>query len=117
LVLQEKGGFTICFIEEDPNKIDRCNEAYQAHLQIAKITKVANVPVIYLGTYQFKEHYSNVLVDSERLITNEVGFEYVEVSSKFFNLFNKEDKTDLLNKDGWHPGKKLIWIMAEGILD
>ena len=117
LILQEKGGFTICFIEEDPNKIERCNEVYQAHLQIAKIAKGANVPVIYLGTYQFKQHYSNVLVDSEKLITNEMGFEYVEVSSKFFNLFNKEDKTDLLNKDGWHPGKKLTWIMAKGILD
>lgn len=117
LVIQENGGFTICFIEKDPDEIERCNDIYQAHLQIAKIAKSADVPVIYLGTYQFKQHYSNVLVDSEKLITNEMDFEYVEISSKFFNLFNKEDKTDLLNKDGWHPGKKLTWIMAEGILE
>ena len=57
LILQENGGFTIYFIEEDPNKIERCNEVYQAHLQIAKIAKGANV-----------------LVDSEKLITNEMGF-------------------------------------------
>jgi hypothetical protein len=56
-----------------------CNDIYNSHLEISRLAKEANVPIIYLGIYQFKETITKIFAGKLKLINDKIGAKYVEI--------------------------------------
>lgn len=115
IILQERGGATLCVLDEADRAEPECAKLIAAHLQLAKWGQRTGAKVYYLGTYQKLPKVSANLVESEKWISQKIGAEYIEFSEGWNRIRLQNPKLPWFYADNAHPGMSTSLLYAAWI--
>jgi hypothetical protein len=107
VVLQERGGDTICAF--GPTS---CKDADASLGVLARIAATHGAKPILLGTYQIMPQVSTELVGAESAAASRLSIAYVSVSDRFQTAIESAPAADWLFADHAHPGHDLVLLEA-----
>jgi hypothetical protein len=107
VVLQERGGDTICAF--GPTS---CKDAEASLGVLARVAVAHGAKPILLGTYQAMPQVSRELVGAESAAASRLSIAYVPVSDRFQTAIGSAPAAEWLFEDGAHPGHDLVLLEA-----
>jgi hypothetical protein len=107
VVLQERGGDTICAF--GPTS---CKDAEASLGVLARIAVAHGAKPILLGTYQAMPQVSTELVGAESAAASRLSIAYVPVSDRFQTAIESAPAAEWLFADRAHPGHDLVLLEA-----
>jgi hypothetical protein len=107
VVLQERGGDTICAF--GPTS---CQDADASLSALAHIVAAHGAKPILLGTYQAMPQVSTELVGAESVAASRLSIAYVPVSDRFQTAIESAPAAEWLFADRAHPGHDLVLLEA-----
>lgn len=107
VVLQERGGDTICAF--GPTS---CQDADASLGALAHIVAAHGAKPILLGTYQALPQVSTELVRAESAAASRLSIAYVPVSDRFQTAIKSAPAAEWLFTDRAHPGHDLVLLEA-----